>query len=146
MYGVQRVWTIVQRRQTDLPAVSPSPLRIAHIDDDPDLRAMVRLALRVTGPYPLISCESGEVAQRLVPSFEPDVLLVDLMMPGMDGVQTVEALARSMDLSAVSIVFSSGASDAGQMQRFFAAGADAVLPKPFDALRLAEQLNRIHNA
>lgn len=107
---------------------------------------MVSLALRLAGPYPLISCESGEIAQHLVPSFAPDVLLVDLMMPGMDGVQTVEALAMSMDLSTVSIVFSSGASDPDQLQRFFAAGADAVIPKPFDALQLAGQLSRIHNA
>lgn len=105
---------------------------------------MVRMALRLTVPCTLVSCASGEIAQQLVPAFAPDVILVDMMMPGgMDGVATVEALARSMDLSTVSVVFASGTDDPAHLQKFEEAGAAAIIHKPFDAFRLARQLVEI---
>lgn len=123
------------------------PLRIAHIDDDADLRAMVRLALRLNGPCTLVSCESGEVAQQLVPGFAPDVILVDMLMPGgMDGVETMQALGRSMDLSSVSVVFASGTDDPRDLDRIRESCADGVIKKPFDAFRLVEQISRIHSS
>lgn len=127
--------------------MSTVPLRIAHIDDDADLRAMVRLALRMTGTCTLVSCESGEVAQQLVPAFGPDVILVDMLMPGgMDGVETVQALEKSMDLSSVSVVFASGTDDPRELNRIREACADGMIKKPFDAFRLAEQISRIHTS
>lgn len=127
--------------------VSTTPLRIAHIDDDADLRAMVRMALRLTAPCTLVSCASGEIAQQLVPSFSPDVILVDMMMPGgMDGIATMQALGKTMDLSAVSVVFASGTDDPVHWQKFQEAGAAAVIHKPFDAFRLAAQLAKIRSA
>lgn len=107
----------------------------------------MRLALGMDGPCPMVSCESGEVAQQLVPGFHPDVILVDMMMPpGMDGLQTVEALRETMDLSAVSVVFASATDDPDHLRRFREAGAAGFIRKPFDAMQLAAQLSRMHQA
>lgn len=108
---------------------------------------MVRLALSAGRGCRLVSCSSGEQAQELVPAFEPDVILVDLMMPpGMDGLETVAALRQKMDLSSVSVVFASATDDATHLRRFKEAGAAGVIRKPFDALQLAERLTRIHQS
>lgn len=122
-------------------------LRIAHIDDDADLRSLVRLVLSLEGACSIVSCESGEVAQQLVPGFFPDVLLVDMSMPpGMDGVATVEALRERMDLSDVSIIFASATEDPDHLRRFKQAGAAGFIQKPFDALELAAQISRLHES
>ena len=123
-----------------------TPLRIAHIDDDADLRAMVRMALSLTTPCTLVSCASGEIARQLLPAFSPDVILVDMMMPGgMNGIATVRALGKIMDLSAVSVVFASGTDDPDHLRKFHELGAAAVIHKPFDAFRLAGQLAKIRS-
>ena len=122
--------------------MSAFPLRVAHIDDDEDLRAIVRLALQVTGGCAVESFESGQQALDRVPDFHPDVILIDVLMPGMSGVDTVCALRERMDLSDVAVVFATGLDEA-QSRDFEGAGACAVIRKPFDAMKLAGQLQQI---
>ena len=116
---------------------SSTPLRVAFVDDDDDLRAMVALSLRLQGCEPL-GCCSAEEALRYLPRFHPDVIVLDFMMPGMNGLQTLKALAARMDLSDTKVVITSAA----QLpeQRCLDQGACAVLPKPFDALQLGDYL------
>lgn len=121
------------------------PLRIAHIDDDEDLRAIVKLALQLTAGCPVASCESGFAALEVVPDFHPDVILVDALMPGMSGVDTVEALRARMDLSDVSVVFATGLDDEDRLGELIASGAVAVIQKPFNANTLAAQLQQIRS-
>ena len=65
--------------------MSHPPLRVAHVDDDEDLRAIVKFALEVTGGMVVASCESGQDALETIPPFKPDVILLDVLMPGMTG-------------------------------------------------------------
>ena len=120
-----------------------SPLRVAHVDDDDDLLAIVRLALEATAGMQVESCDSGARALEVIPGFHPDVILVDLLMPGMDGVQTVRALRERMPLDDVSIVFATGTDDDDDLQAMRAAGATSILAKPFDALALAGRLGQL---
>jgi CheY-like chemotaxis protein len=123
--------------------MSSSPLRVAHVDDDEDLRTLVRVALETTAGCAVASCASGSEALEVIPAFQPDVILVDMMMPGMDGLETVRALGDRMELDMVSVVFATGLDDATRLEPLRATGA-AVIAKPFDALSLADRLQRLH--
>lgn len=100
---------------------------------------LVRVALESTAGCAVASCASGPEAIEVIPAFRPDVILVDLRMPGMDGMQTLEALRDCMPLDDVCVVFATGVDEDHHLASVRATGA-AILPKPFDALALAGQL------
>lgn len=122
--------------------MSSSSLRVAHVDDDEDLRMLVRVALESTAGCAVASCASGREALEVIPAFGPDVILVDMRMPGMDGLETVDALRARMPLAGVSVVFATGLDDEERLAPLRATGA-AIIAKPFDALALAGQLLRL---
>jgi CheY-like chemotaxis protein len=111
---------------------------VAVVDDDDDLRAMVALSLKLSHGCEMLSCASAEQALRELPSFRPDVIVLDYMMPRMDGLQTLRALAGCMDLGKTKVVLTSASELAEGPCR--AQGASALLPKPFDAMRLGDYL------
>ena len=114
------------------------PLRVALVDDDDDLRAMVALSLKLSHGCELLSCASADQALRELPAFRPDVIVLDFMMPGMDGLQTLHALSSRMPLQHTKVVLTSAAALAEQ--DCLARGASAVLAKPFDAMQLGDYL------
>jgi CheY-like chemotaxis protein len=117
---------------------------VAHVDDDEDLRAIVKLALEVTGGMVVASCESGKEALETIPGFKPDVILVDVLMPGMNGPETVDALRSRMDLSDVAVAYATGL-DGNDLdfQSLLESSSASVIRKPFDAGTLAAQLTRL---
>lgn len=119
------------------------PLRVAHVDDDDDLLAIVRLALEATAGMQVESFTSGARALEAIPGFHPDVILVDLLMPGMGGLETIARLRERMDLSHVAVAFATGLEDPEQLRRMSEAGAAAIIHKPFDAFALADRIQRI---
>jgi two-component system, OmpR family, response regulator len=122
--------------------VAHSPLRVAHVDDDDDLLAIVRLALEATAGMQVESCASGARALEVIPGFHPDVILV-VLMPGMGGLETIARLRERMDLSHVAVAFATGMEDPEQLRRIVEAGAAAIIHKPFDAFALADRISRI---
>lgn len=120
--------------------MSQVPLRVAHIDDDDDLRAMVRLALQADAGIAVASVASGKDALELVPDFHPDIILVDLLMPGMGGMETVRALRERMDMSHVAVVLATGMDELQPVGDLSEAGVSAIIRKPFDANTLASRL------
>jgi CheY-like chemotaxis protein len=114
---------------------------VAFVDDDDDLRAMVALSLRLSHGCATHTCSSGPQALRELPAFQPDVIVLDYMMPAMNGLQTLDALAGVMDLSATKVVITSAAQL--QEQDCRRRGASALLPKPFDALQLGGWLESL---
>ena len=115
-----------------------NPLRVALVDDDDDLRAMVALSLRLSQDCEILSCASAEQALRELPAFHPDVIVLDYMMPNMDGFQALDALSGRMDLHDTKVVMTSAAML--PEQQVLQHGATALLPKPFDALKLGDYL------
>jgi len=111
---------------------------VALVDDDDDLRAMVALSLKLSHGCELLSCASAEQALRELPAFQPDVIVLDYMMPSMDGLQALQALSGRMDLHDTKVVMTSAATLPEQACREH--GASAVLAKPFDALQLGDYL------
>lgn len=113
---------------------------ILYVDDEPDLRELVKLALTLRPDLHVYTCESGERALELLPRIEPDMLLLDAMMPGTDGPSTLQRIRADAAFASLPVVFVTAKAMPEEIARLGSLGAIAVLTKPFDPLRLADDL------
>ncbi|MGD9954278.1 MAG: response regulator [Burkholderiales bacterium] len=112
--------------------------RILHVDDQPDIRGIVKLALGKIGGFEVLSCVSGDEALASAPGFGPELLLIDMSMPGMDGMDLLLRL-REAGIGAPAVFFTAKI-QANDLERYRAAGAIGTVSKPFDPLKLGRQL------
>lgn len=124
--------------------MNPPPLtRILFVDDQRDIRSIVGLALGKIGRFDLRVCSSGEEALASAADFDPDLLLLDLSMPVMDGLATLKAL-RERNVTAPAIFFTARLK-AHEMEGYRDLNVLGVIPKPFDPLKLGGQLREMWN-
>jgi two-component system, OmpR family, response regulator len=116
---------------------------VLHVEDDESIIAISRLALETVGGLTVLSCTRGWQAIREAPGFQPDLILLDVMMPDMDGPTTLVELAKVLDLASRPVVFMTAKTQPGEYQAYLDMGASDVIIKPFDPLTLAEQLKAI---
>jgi two-component system OmpR family response regulator len=112
--------------------------RILLVDDQRDIRSIVGLALGKIGGFKVKVCASGEEALASAKDFVPDLLLLDLSMPVMDGVATLKGL-RASGLQAPAVFFTARMKPEDAV-RYEELGVLGVIPKPFDPLKLGAQL------
>ena len=117
--------------------------RILHVDDEADIREIGKLALEAVGGFMVESCASGSEAVQKGPGFAPDLLLLDVMMPGMDGPATLRALREIIILKNVPAVFMTAKAQPSEIAALKDLGAVDVIVKPFDPMSLAQQLSDI---
>jgi len=117
--------------------------RVLYVEDDEDIRAVVTVALEVVGGLTVRVCASGEQAVEEAAGFAPDMIVLDVMMPGMDGPRTLQELRRQATLAAVPFVFVTAKVHPEEIARFRSLGASDVVAKPFDPMQLAAQLRAI---
>ncbi len=115
-------------------------LTVLHVDDDPSIREVVAMALRVVGGFELRSVESGEAAIDAMRASPAQVLLLDVMMPRMDGPQTLEALRAMPELPDFAVVFLTAKVLPAELERLAQLGAAAILTKPFRIRELVAAL------
>jgi len=114
--------------------------RVLYVEDDPDIRAVAELALVDVGGFEVQLCESGQQALAVFERFSPDLVLLDVMMPGMDGPQTLRALENRVDGFAVPVVFMTARLQPSEVAEYRVLGAIGVIPKPFDPMTLADEI------
>ncbi|GLQ94367.1 response regulator [Dyella acidisoli] len=119
--------------------------RILYVEDEPDIRAVARLALEAVGGFNVCICDSGKAALDAVQVFNPDLILLDVMMPGMDGPSTLSALRELPDLQETPIVFMTAKVQANEVARYRQQGAIDVIAKPFDPMTLSSTVRDIWN-
>ena len=112
--------------------------RVLLVEDDPDIRTVAGLALEASGRLTVLACASGEEAVRLAPGFAPQIMLLDVMMPRMDGPATLAALRALPGFEKLPVVFMTAKVQAGETSRYFQLGAVDLIPKPFSPLALEE--------
>jgi two-component system, OmpR family, response regulator len=125
----------------------PTPLnRILYVEDEPDIRFVAEMALQAVGGFSVISCASGEEALRAAPAARADLLLLDVMMPGMDGPGTLKALRALAATAHTPVIFMTAKVQAAEVATYKALGALEVIAKPFDPMTLAARIQQIWDA
>jgi two-component system OmpR family response regulator len=113
---------------------------VLYVDDEPDIREVVELSLGLVGHLAVHTCDSGERALEILPQLRPDLILLDVMMPRLDGPSTLQRLRADPDLNRIPVVFMTAKAMPQEVERFKQLGAVAVIAKPFDPMRLGEQV------
>ncbi len=117
--------------------------RVTYVDDDPDVRAITTIALETIGGLVVDAYSSGPEALDKIGHFLPDLILLDVMMPGMTGPETFDRLKRLPDLTGVPVLFMTAKAQAHEIAGYRAQGAADVIVKPFDPMTLAEEIRGV---
>lgn len=114
--------------------------KILHVEDDPDIREIARLALEVIGGLTVEQCETGTEALARVSDVAPDLLLLDMFMPDMNGVETLNAIRALPGCDGIPAIFMTARAQIQEQSELLKEGAIAVISKPFDAMTLAQEI------
>jgi CheY-like chemotaxis protein len=126
------------------PAPQTVPLQtVLLVEDSPDIRLIVKAALERVGGLKVRACESGAEALAAVAEFKPQLILLDVMMPDMDGPGVLARLREHPDTAAIPVVFLTALAAPSEIQRLRALGAVDVLTKPFNPMTLHEKVKAV---
>jgi CheY-like chemotaxis protein len=113
------------------------------VDDEEDIRTIAELSLGAVGGFEVRLAGSGAEALSATEAWTPDVIVLDVMMPGLDGPSTLARLRAQATTATTPVVFMTAKVQASEVERWRALGVVGVLPKPFDPMTLAGELRRI---
>jgi CheY-like chemotaxis protein len=119
---------------------APALRSVLYVDDEPDIREIVELALGLVDGLEVRVCESGERALQLLPDITPDLVLLDVMMPGTDGPSTLQRMRADPRFANIPVVFVTAKAMPGEVARFRELGAVGVIAKPFDPMQFGQQI------
>lgn len=114
--------------------------RVMCVEDDPDIRLILEFSLHRLGGYELNLCASGQEALEVVPSFLPQLVLLDVMMPGLSGPQTLELLRKLDAMRGVPVVFLTAKAMRDEVEVLLEHGASGIIVKPFDTVTLPQDI------
>lgn len=117
--------------------------KILLVEDEPDIQEIARLSLETLAHLSVQVCNSGKEALEQVGIFKPDLILLDVMMPGMDGLTTIKHLKSDPLLSNIPVIFMTAKTQASEMKNYINVGAIGAISKPFDPMKLAEEIRNI---
>ena len=128
-------------RQAHRVPVHRMPIRkILLIDDDEDIRTITSVALSSVGGWETVLAGSGPEGVSLAVSARPDAILLDVMMPGMDGFMTLEALRANSSTHHIPVIFMTAKVQRREVGRYHPLGVSGVIAKPFDPMTLADEI------
>ncbi len=114
--------------------------KILHVEDEVDIQEVAKMALEAVGGLTVRTCGDGEEALTAAPEFQPDLFLLDVMMPGMDGPETFQALQKLPGFEETPAIFMTAKVMEAEIARFKELGALGVIAKPFDPMTLSDQI------
>ena len=117
--------------------------RILYVEDEVILQKIMRATLERLGGFTVAVAGSGAEALSMAGDFAPDLILLDVMMPEMDGPTTLQALRARPESASVPVVFITAKAQAGEIARFQNMGVIGVVTKPFDPKQLADSLRSL---
>ena len=117
--------------------------KILYVEDDADIRSIVGMSLEMVGDYDVKACASCSEAVQVVDDFEPDLLLLDVIMPDMDGPATLRALRKRPSAADAPAVFITAKVQAGDIEQYRRLGVFDVIIKPFDPMTLPDRIGQI---
>jgi CheY-like chemotaxis protein len=117
--------------------------RVLLVDDEDDIRTVARASLERLAGWTVLLAASGQDGVDVARAERPDAIVLDVMMPGMDGPSTLRALQELDDTRDIPVVFLTAKVQADERSRLEQLGAAGVVAKPFDPLTLADQLRAV---
>jgi CheY-like chemotaxis protein len=117
--------------------------RILLVEDEADIRTVARMALEMVGGFKVLVCASGKEALQKVTEFAPQLVLLDVMMPGMDGPETLAALRTTPIGARLPVIFMTARAQSHEVSYLKQLGALAVITKPFDPMILSSTVNDV---
>ena len=118
-------------------------MRVLIIDDEEDTRSIASMSLTILGGLEVIEAENGQDGVNKAAAEQPDVILLDMMMPIMDGPSTLEALRSNDRTRNIPVIFLTAKAMTSDIERLKRMGARGILTKPFDPTVLATQMKAI---
>jgi CheY-like chemotaxis protein len=117
--------------------------RILLADDEPDILEISRIALETVGGFEVLVCSSGKKLLERLSGFEPDLVIVDVLMPDMTGPEVFEEIRRRPEFDAVPVIYLTGVIQEEELEDLRETGVADVILKPFDPMTLADRINDI---
>ncbi|MDB5368248.1 MAG: response regulator [Rhodospirillales bacterium] len=117
--------------------------RVLYVEDEPDIQTIARLALETIGGFTVEMCGSGEAAILAAQGGTFDLVLLDVMMPGIDGPTTLQRLRELPGFERVPVVFMTAKVQPDEIKRWRELGAIDVFEKPFDPMLLAARVGDV---
>ena len=117
--------------------------RILYVDDEADIREVAAMSLELEPSLEVRCAESGPAALAQAAEWLPDLIMLDVMMPGMDGPTTLARLRTNPSTAAIPIIFITARTQAQEVEGFLALGAIGVIAKPFDPMQLGSRVREL---
>jgi CheY-like chemotaxis protein len=114
--------------------------KILIVDDEADIREVAAMSLETLCGWNVLQAGSGAESLRVARQQRPDAILLDVMMPDMDGPKTLQAIRADSALANIPVIFLTAKVQSSDRRRFAEMGVTTVLAKPFDPLQLGEQI------
>ena len=117
--------------------------KILYLEDDPHISEIALIALRDIAGFDVLHCGQGHDAIDAFSDYQPDMLLLDVMLPDLDGPQVLEAIRKLNGGASVPAIFMTAKAQKHEQDAYMQQGAISVIVKPFDALTLGETLQSL---
>ncbi len=114
--------------------------KVLVVEDDVDIQKVLRMSLYVRGTKDVVVVSNGEECLAVAGELKPDLILLDVMMPKLDGYQTCRRLKQGPDTKAIPVIFLTAKAQQFEMKQGLEAGALGYLVKPFDPMTLHDQI------
>lgn len=121
-------------------------MKVLIVDDEADIRRIGELSLQSVAGWDVLLAESGAQGLESAKAQNPDLILMDMMMPEMDGLTTLHELRRDPDLERTPVVFMTAKVQRDEISRYLEAGALGVVQKPFDPMTLPDEIRKMLDA
>lgn len=118
-------------------------IRVLYVDDEPDIREIAEMSLSLDPDFEVRTAASGAEALELVAAWRPDFVLLDVMMPGMDGPAVLAKLRADPGTARLPVAFVTARAQRSEIQNFATLDAVGVIAKPFDPVSLAAQVRAL---
>jgi DNA-binding response OmpR family regulator len=117
--------------------------KVLYVDDEDDIREVAELALSLDPMFEVKTCPSGQDALSVIPTWKPDVIVLDVMMPGLDGPTTFALLKNQHGDDLPPVLFCTARTQADDVRSYHDLGGAGVIAKPFNPMELAAQVKSL---
>lgn len=117
--------------------------RILCAEDEPDIQIIIQTIFESFGDYEVEICSNGLELLELAPTHMPDLIILDVMMPKLDGINTFARLKKANELKDIPVIFITAKAQAHEVKSLIETGALDVIIKPFDPLTLCKEIEEI---